>query len=141
MFQLLQQEVNLAAVLVAAVAHLILGMLWWSPLLFGKQWMDLMGFKKKDMEAKKREVRKAHLVSFISALVAAYVLALIIGVLVITDPVEGAVVGAIMWLGFTATVTKTGMMYSGKKHSLWAIDTGYWALIFAVMGAILAVWK
>jgi len=49
--------VNLLAVLVAAVATMIVGFLWYSPLLFAKPWMTLMGYDPND-KTKQEEMRK-----------------------------------------------------------------------------------
>ena len=48
-------EINYLAVLVAGVAAVAVGFLWYGPLLFAKPWMKLMGHTKETMEgAKKR---------------------------------------------------------------------------------------
>ena len=47
-------EVNLLAVLVSGVAAMVIGALWYSPLLFGKLWMNGMGFT----EAKMKEMKE-----------------------------------------------------------------------------------
>jgi len=48
--------VNLWSVLVAAVATMILGFLWYSPLLFAKPWTLAMGYDPND-KAKMDEMR------------------------------------------------------------------------------------
>jgi len=45
-------EINYLAVLVAAIASMALGFLWYGP-LFGNQWKKLMGFTDKSMKAMK----------------------------------------------------------------------------------------
>ena len=48
--------VNYLAVLVAAIVSMVIGGLWYSPLLFGNVWMKLSGITQKDVEkAKKKE--------------------------------------------------------------------------------------
>jgi hypothetical protein len=42
--------INYAAVLLAAVANMVVGMLWYGP-LFGKQWQALMGFNADSMKS------------------------------------------------------------------------------------------
>ena len=53
---LLDTAVNYMTVLAAAVASMAVGLLWYSPLLFGKPWMKLMGLtdKKTCQRQKKR---------------------------------------------------------------------------------------
>ena len=47
--------VNYVAVVGAAVVSFIIGMLWYSPLLFGNAWMKAGGFSKKDINKAKKK--------------------------------------------------------------------------------------
>ena len=60
-------KVNIWAVILAGISYLILGALWYSPLLFGKQWMELNGFTEKDLKTNK-PLWMITLVTFLSAL-------------------------------------------------------------------------
>ena len=42
---------NILAFLVCIVSNMILGALWYSPVLFGKVWLNLIGKKPEDIEA------------------------------------------------------------------------------------------
>jgi hypothetical protein len=46
-----------------------------------------------------------------------------------------------VWLGFVASVQLTGVLFANQSGKLFAINTGYQCVCYAVMGAILAVWK
>ena len=66
---------NYLAILVAAVAGMIVGALWYSPLLFGNVWMKLMGLGRKQLQAaKKKGMGKSYFLSFVALLVMAYVI-------------------------------------------------------------------
>ena len=68
-------DINYWAVLVAAIAQFVIGMAWYSPMLFGKTWMKEMGLTDKDMKASKEKgMMKEMVIALISALVMAYVL-------------------------------------------------------------------
>ena len=41
---------NLLAVIIAGIASLIIGMLWYNEKLMGKEWMRLLGLTKKEMK-------------------------------------------------------------------------------------------
>ncbi len=43
--------INYWAVLAAAVASMIIGSIWYSPLLFAKKWLAAMGWSKEHLEA------------------------------------------------------------------------------------------
>ena len=64
-----QPAINYLAVLVSAIIGMIIGALWYSPLLFGKLWMKLSGMTEKQLnEAKKKGMGKMYLVAFIGVL-------------------------------------------------------------------------
>jgi hypothetical protein len=48
-------EINYLAVLVAALVSMVIGGLWYSPLLFGNIWMKLSGITQKDVEKAKKQ--------------------------------------------------------------------------------------
>jgi hypothetical protein len=136
-------EVNILAVLLAGVASMAVGMLWYSPLLFGNQWMKLMGLTKKSMEGAKDELGKIYGISFVASLVMAYVLS---HVMAMSENFFGyprmttALTSAFwMWLGFVAPVQLTEVLYGGKKWSLYGINTGYQLMSLLAMGLVLSV--
>jgi len=51
-------NLNLLAVLVAAISTMVVGFLWYSPILFAKPWMREMGYDPDD-EAKTKEMQKS----------------------------------------------------------------------------------
>lgn len=59
--------VNLWSVLVAAIATMVVGFLWYSPLLFARPWMVAMGYDPED-KAKLEEMRKSAGKSYASPL-------------------------------------------------------------------------
>lgn len=133
-------QVNLVTVVVAAVANLALGFFWYSPTLFGKQWIKLMGLTEQKLETAKKEMGKTYATSFISALVTGYVLGMVVKLAYSVTAVGGMKVGFGAWLGFVAPVQMTEVLFSGKKWNLYYINTGYQLVSLMIMGAILAVW-
>jgi len=133
--------VNYLAVLVASVVGFVIGMLWYSPLLFGKMWVKLMGFSNKDMKkAKEKGMGKTMLVMFVSILVMSYVLSYFLGALNVSDAIGGAFVGFMAWIGFLATSMLGNVLWGGKPFSLYLIDVLHYLVVIVVMGAILGVW-
>jgi uncharacterized protein DUF1761 len=135
--------INLWAVLVCALADMVLGFLWYSPLLFARPWMGLMGYDPND-KAKLEEMRKGagtkYFLSFIASILAAAMLAKIIIMATVHSPLYGIKIGLAVWLGFVTTVQLTGALFGQQRAKLYAINTGYQAVCYIVMGAILAAW-
>ncbi len=134
-------DINYWAVLVAAFASYVIGALWYSPLLFGKAWMELMGFTEKDMQdAKKKGMAKKYGIMFVSTLVMSYVLAHVVDYTESTTVIAGAQAGFWIWLGFIAPVSLGSVLWEGKSWTLWLINASYYLVVLLIMGAVLAVW-
>ena len=136
--------VNLFAVLASGIAAMSLGFLWYSPVLFAKPWVKVMGYDMNDkakMEEMKKKAGPAYGVSFLASLITAFILALILNALTINTPLYGMKLGFAVWLGFVATVQLTGVLFQKNSMKLFAINTGYQLACYLAMGAILAVWK
>jgi uncharacterized protein DUF1761 len=135
-------SLNWLAVFVAAIAAMVLGFLWYSPLLFAKAWIREMGYDRND-KAKMEEMRKsagpAYAGSFVASLVSAFTLALILHGLRAEDLHFGLMAGFHIWLGFVATVQFTGALFAKQTMKLFAINTGYQLVCYLVMSAILTV--
>ena len=137
-------ELNWLAILVAAISTMVVGFLWYSPLLFAKPWMREMGYDPND-KAKVQEMQKsagpAYGGSFAASLLSAFTLALILHGLRAEDLHLGIMASFHIWLGFVATVQFTGALFMKQSMKLFAINTGYQLVCYLVMGAILVAWK
>lgn len=132
--------VSLVAVLIAAVASMVLGMLWYSPALFGKKWMKLMKFSPQKMKAMKSKDQHAMIGGFVIALVTAYVLAYFVSLAGAATLMAGAMIGFLAWLGFAATIMAGSVLWEGKSINLYYLNAAYWLVSLTMQGAILAVW-
>ena len=136
--------VNLWAVLVSAVATMAAGFVWYSPALFAKPWTILMGYDPND-KAKIAEMQKSagpsYFMSLIASILAAFVLGKLIAVAGFSTAVDGLKIGLVVWLGFVTTVQFTNALFSRQPFKLYMINTGYQFVCYAVMGAILGVWR
>jgi len=119
---------NLWAVVSAALATMLLGLLWYSPLLFGRS------------RVRRNGSGKLYVLFFIASFLAAFVLGQVIRITTVSTALLGMKVGASMWLGFVSTVQFTNMLFSRKPARLYLIDTGYQLVSFLVMGAMIAAW-
>ena len=137
-------NLNLLAVLVAALSTMLVGFLWYSPMLFAKQWMREMGYDPND-KAKVREMQKsagpAYFASLIASVVTAFILALFFHEMRVRSIDLGLLMAFHVWLGFVATVQLTGVLFMKQSMKLFAINTGHQLVCYLAMGAILSAWK
>jgi hypothetical protein len=132
--------INYLAVLVAAIAQIVIGFLWYGP-LFGKTWIRLTG--KSDM-APAKGVGRSYAIMALGSLVMSYVLAhsLIFGNSYLnTDGASAAFEVAFWtWLGFIAPVLLGSVLWEGKPWKLWALNAVYYLVSLIVMALILVMW-
>ncbi|MBT3412751.1 MAG: DUF1761 domain-containing protein [Candidatus Jacksonbacteria bacterium] len=133
-----QADINLWAVLAAAVLHMVIGAFWYSPVVFGKTWMALTGKTMED--AKNANQTKNYIISLVSAVVLAYVLAHFVQYLNAATFVSGLQVGLWIGIGFVATTGLAHYLWEGRPHKLYLLNTVYSILSLALMGGILAIW-
>ncbi|MGB2867306.1 MAG: DUF1761 domain-containing protein [Bacteroidota bacterium] len=132
-------QINYLAVLVSAVVSMVIGGLWYSPVLFGKQWMALMGMPEKPPENFNPAPLYAQ--AFVASLVCYYVLARLIVATGHTTAMEGLISGFWVWLGFIATVQFTGNLFSMKPIKLFYLETSYQLVCTLIAGMIIALWR
>ena len=129
-------DLNWLAILVAAFVPVVLGALWYSPVLFARPWMRAIGRSAEDLTG----ASLGYALSAVGAIVTSYVLARVVRWAEVDDLWNGALVGLLVWLGFVATVVAVQTYFGGRSRTLWLIDAGYWLAALLVMGAIHGVW-
>jgi surface polysaccharide O-acyltransferase-like enzyme len=133
--------VNYLAVLVAAVLNMVVGALWYSPALFGKRWMALMGWRPEDAQQRMAGAQKAYALTFVASLLTAYALARVLAYAQTFTLTGGALIGLLAWIGFVATSQGTNYLFEGRPFRLYTINTGYHLVSLVLMGALLGVWR
>src|SRR5256885_2767267 len=120
-------NVNIVAILVAALLTFVLGAFWYSPVLFARQWMQAQGYRAEKAEEmkKKKGMPRAYVVSALCYVVTAYVVALLAGYTNSTTLAQGLWLGFLSWLGFAATIGLAANLFSEKPIAAWVIDAGY----------------
>jgi hypothetical protein len=130
-------EVNFLAVIVATIVNCILGMLWYSPRLFGTVWAKEHSFEPSSLKATPWHFISAIAVSFVTV----YFFALLIHWIGIVKITEGVKLGIIVWTGFIATTHFSGVIWARKPWMVYVIDASFQLVSMIIMGAILASWQ
>ncbi len=134
-------SINYLAVLVAAIANMALGALWYSKLLFAKPWMAAIGKSEEEIkELAGKGMARTYTLAFVSALVMSFVLAHFVDYTMATTIAGGLQAGFWPWLGFVATTNLSTILFEWRPSKLYYINMGYYLVALGVMGIILAVW-
>jgi hypothetical protein len=126
--------VNWLAVIVAAVAGIIVGFIWYAPPVFGRRWARASGV---ELPQPGEVQPMTYVGAVVTAAVTAYVLAVLIGGLGAASLVDGVIVAVVAWLGFVATWLASGVFFERRSTEWWAINAGQAIVSLAIMGAII----
>lgn len=136
-----QVHINFLAVVVAAVVAFLIGGLWYSPLLFAKQWVKAHGYTDEQVAEMQKGAGKAYAVTLVCDFLIALAIAVLIGYIHMERCVQGLKLGLLIWAGFAFPLGLIASMFSGKRITVFVIDTAYQLVYLVLMGAILTVWR
>lgn len=139
-----QFSVNFLAVLVAAIATMVIGFIWYAPNVFGRLWSRALGKdpdNKEQMDRMRKSAGPAYVMVLIGSLVTAAVMGVFINTMGLSGVMSGLAAGFLAWLGFSAPLKIASVMFGGQGKDLIWIDGMNSLVNFLVTGAILAAWK
>jgi hypothetical protein len=133
-------QVNTYGVILAALSSMVVGSVWYARPVFGNVWMKLAKVK---MDGDKSKMWMMLLLTFVLALLTAYVLAHVsylshqfFGNSFLQDSLSSAFW---MWLGFTAARIYTHDLFEGRPSQLTLITASHELVTFIVMGLVIGL--
>lgn len=136
----MEYAVDYSAIIVAAIASMIVGFVWYMPAVFGRAWMKSGGIPESSMEAGKKKMPLMMGAGLAAQFVMAYVLAHV-GNAFGASGISGALALAFwMWLGFVATVLLGSVLWEMKPVKYYLINALYWLVSISVMAMIIVAW-
>lgn len=131
-------DINLLAVLAAALGGFMVGGLWYSPLLFGRAWMTAAGLT--ESQVSNGNKGKVFGFTFVFLLVMACCLALFLAAPEV-DLVAGALYGFLTGFGWIFFAVGVLALFEQRSWNYILINGGYWVATMTLMGAILGGWR
>jgi hypothetical protein len=129
--------INHLAVFVCAVMSLVIGGVWWSPLLFAKPWQAANGFT--DEELAKMNPIKTFGITLLLAWIMSYNLAFFLGAPGTTWQwgIAAGLLTAVWVVGMFIIIA----LFEQRSLKYITINCGYVIVYFAVIGFILGIWR
>lgn len=121
----------------SAVVSFVLGMLWYSPFLFGRMWAQAHGFSEQKLKEMHTSVATPHILGFLTYFVTAYVIWYLFSLMNIDSIHTALFVGFLFWLGFPAAQGFMSTQYSGKPFNVFLIDAGYHLVYILAISAVI----
>ncbi len=129
---------NHKAIASAVFLHQVLGMVWYSPLLFGPEWA--LGISKTETQLDKNNPLP-FIASVFAAILACYLMSWLFKVLVIDDWKRGLAIGLLIGCGFVAPALTMHYMFIGLPYSVILIDTVKEIVGAGLTGFLLSTWR
>lgn len=130
--------INHWAVLCSAFLNLVLGAVWYSPVLFYNTWKTENGLT--DEKFKNVNMGKMYAISFILAVVMSYNMAFFLGDAQ-TNWIWGLTAGFLTGFGFSAMIFTAIALFELKSLKYILINGGYIIVYFSLIGFIIGIWR
>ena len=115
--------INFTLIIVATIVQFVLGALWYSPLIFGNVWMNIMKdggtCTKEEMEKMQKELIPFYFLQLFLTLITTWVLANNIAYANVTGAAVYYYAG-FMWLGYMMPVSVSSVVWANTKKKYWA---------------------
>jgi hypothetical protein len=135
-------QLNWLAVIVGALIYFVLGALWYSPMVLGRQWQRSIGW---DPERTPPQMSAA---TYVVPGLAYLVMAIAVGLLAVTTgtdtAAEGVILGLVLGIGLSLMHTLVDATFDPNKPQPWtwfAINGTYHALGLLIVAVVVAVWQ
>lgn len=129
-------SLNYLAILVSAVAYWVIGAVWYSPILFGKVWGNIV----QPSEEAKKKMGQSMILSFLGFFVICFIMALFVTHLVPADLTRGIKIAVAGGIGFMFLPKFTNKLYANTSTTVLLVDSGYHLVGFIVAAIILTSW-
>jgi hypothetical protein len=137
----METTINYWAVLVGALVYYAGGALWYSPLLFAKSWTALVGLTEEKLKEAKKGAWKSYLTALVAAFLISFGMARLMGYMNVYSLIGGLQTGFWCWLIFVMTTSAINSSFAGKPLKLYLIDGFYHLYGFIIIGIILGIWR
>lgn len=138
---MLFESINIAAVLAATLASMVIGSLWYGP-LFGNTFMKAMGMDtltKEQQQAMMKGMWKTYLGQFLASVLMFTVFAAGLAALNQLTLTGGLLVSFLVWLGIIVPVKYSEQIWGGKMILFW-LGAGNMLVTMLAAGAIIGAW-
>lgn len=126
---------SILAILLSGVWAMIIGAIWYSPLLFAKPWMRMSGLTKKDLEMTNAQMARTYGTTFLMTLIGGFLLSRFFIASANTLGLNLFLV-ICWWVIFTLIPMSIADQYQTKKFVYSLINAGYQLVVFIGMAVI-----
>ena len=124
---------NWLAIIIAAIANMVIGFLWYGNFAFGKSWVQLSGRSMGEGQ----QPGPLYALTVVGAVVQAIAMSWFAAQTGANSGSAGALLGLFVGLGFIAPAMFADVLFAGRPARLYAITAGYQVFAAVVQGTII----
>lgn len=132
--------INYFAVILATISSMIVGMIWYTPKVFGNYWMKQAGVTPGDGKSAVRPILVTIVVSFVTAWVLAGAVWISFSFYGGSFLVNALLTAVILWAGFTAARFITHDQFDRRTAGLTVLNCAHELVTIVIMALIIGVW-
>ena len=126
--------INPWAVLVAGIVHMVTGLIWYLPNVFGKQWSKLTG---KDLSPARQWLP----VGVLGHIAMVLVLSVLLRLSSVTSVPGGLIVAGLVWIGFIVPLEVGELIWEKIAFRLFLIRIAEHLVALGLACIILSIWR
>lgn len=142
-------SINWFAVIAATAVNMVIGAVWFSPVLFAKRWtaevektIGKETFQRlHDAMQSKATAIRTYALTAVGAFLVSYVMGLVADWRAADTIVEGLMIGGVTWLGFVVSTALVTVLFEGRSRVVYVISMAHQLVAFTATGVLLAVWQ
>lgn len=134
-------------VLTITIVQIILGSVWYSPVLFGKTWMKINGVANKsaaELKAMQKKMLPAYGIQFLMTFITNFALVFILSSLGVNNLVGLFLVSTIVWAGFIMPTQAGEVLWGNLSNKLklqkFLISTSYQLVAVTFAAYMYSIW-
>ena len=127
--------------LIGGIIPTIIGMFWYSPVLFGNQWMNAIGINSNDIKESGADATGGYVTSLIMSFVLSYGMGVLVHSLDITTVGAAILFGAATWFIFNFYTFAKLIFFEDRPMALIWIGGGYDILCFSLIALTYSFWS
>jgi uncharacterized membrane protein YeaQ/YmgE (transglycosylase-associated protein family) len=135
-------HLNLLAVILGAVIYFALGAVWFTPVLFGRQWQRSIGWAASQRPPQMKP--STYALPAVAYLVAAIATGMLAAATASDTIGEGIILGIVVGLGYAVTLTAVEAVFDPNKPQPWtwfAISASYHFIGLLIVAVLVSVWR
>ncbi len=127
-------DINYLAILVVWIVHIVIGLIWFRPELFGKEWSRITG---KELKPAKKWL----IPGLIGHVLMVFALVILFKLTDSNTGFSGLFIGLLTWIGFVVPMESGELVWEKIPFRLFLLRTGNQLIAIAVSGFILGAWQ